>query len=299
MVLQYLVGGLAIGSVYALVATGYSMIWEALGFLNFAQGYVVMFSGFIGLALWRFLREHLAGFPLVLVVFVATAGVAAVLAVVVQTVIHRPVIRRSTAAFVRVNMLIATLAIGIILENVARIVWLSEPIFFPLFPRGLITFGRVSLPTLYVWMLAATTVMVVLLQLLLYSTRIGLAMRAVAQDRAVSALMGIDVQKSIYWTFCVAYVMGAVAGLLVGPLLYVAFNSGLTYGLQGFSAAVLGGIGNVPAAIVGGLVLGMLESLGAGLIHAGYRSGIAFLLVIIMLLFRPSGLLGTTHVEKV
>ncbi|MDQ7794537.1 MAG: branched-chain amino acid ABC transporter permease [bacterium] len=297
--MQYIIGGLAIGSVYALVAVGYSMIWAALGFLNFAQGYVVMFGGFIGLAAWRVLGRYLGGVPLVLAVFVITAVTMAGLAVLIQTAVHRPVIRRSSPSFLRVNMLITTLSLGIILENVARIVWLTEPIFFPLFPRGLVKFWGLSVPGLYVWMLIATGVMVLLLQALLYYTRVGLAMRAVAQDRQVAAMMGIDVQRSIYSTFCVAYVTGAVAGLLVGPLLYVAFNSGLFYGLQGFAAAVLGGIGNVPAAIAGGLLLGVLENLGAGLLHAGYRSAIAFFVVIVILLVKPAGLLGTTPMEKV
>ncbi len=299
--IQYIISGLAIGSIYALIAVGYAMIWKAMGVLNFSQGQVFMLGGFFGLTSLRLMGTPSAGtLPVIIGVAVFVGGLAILLALFTQTFVFAPIQRRTPPERLKVNMLVSTMAVGIILENAARLIWGTEPIFFPrIFGSRVFMFADIFIPEHYIRIIGLAVVLVVFLQVLLYKTKMGRAMRAIAQDRDTAALMGVNVKQGIYITLCVTYVLGALAGMLVAPLLYVSFDYGGLFGLKGFTAAVIGGIGTVPGAIIGGLVLGVVENVGAGLIDATYKSAIAFLILILVLLIKPSGLLGKRTVQKV
>lgn len=299
--IQYIISGLAIGSIYALIAVGYAMIWKAMGVLNFSQGQVFMLGGFFGLTSLRLMGTPSTGtLPVIIGVAVFVGGLAIMLALFTQTFVFAPIQRRTPPERLKVNMLVSTMAVGIILENAARLIWGTEPIFFPrIFGSRVFMFADIFIPEHYIRIIGLAVILVILLQLLLYKTKMGRAMRAIAQDRDTAALMGVNVKQGIYLTLCVTYVLGALAGMLVAPLLYVSFDYGGLFGLKGFTAAVIGGIGTVPGAILGGLVLGVIENVGAGLIDATYKSAIAFLILILVLLIKPSGLLGKRTVQKV
>lgn len=292
---ELFVTGLAMGAIYALIAVGFAMIWQAIGHLNFAQGQVVMLGGFLGLAVAR----RLPPLPPLLSLFaivVLSCCICALLAAAVHKTVHEPVFRSSSrliAWFEEMNLLVATLAVGIVMENVAKLIWTGEPQCFT-FPvgKGYLRIGMLTVPTMYLWIMAVAACLVGVLQLFFRYTRIGKAMRAVAQDKDAAALMGVNVRRSIMQTFVIAYVLACVAGILVAPLLYAYFANGLPLGLKGFAAAVLGGINSVPASILGGLLLGVLESLCTIVVASGYRNAVAFLVLILVLLVRPTGLLG-------
>lgn len=299
--IQYVISGLAIGSIYALIAVGYAMIWKAMGVLNFSQGQVFMLGGFFGLTSLRLMGTPQSGtLPVIAGVAIFVSGLAIILALFTQTFVFAPIQRRTPPERIKVNMLVSTMAVGIILENAARLIWGTEPIFFPrIFGSRVFVIADIYIPEHYIRIIGLAVVLVILLQLLLYKTKMGRAMRSIAQDRDTAALMGVNVKQGIYITLCVTYVLGALAGMLVAPLLYVSFDYGGLFGLKGFTAAVIGGIGTVPGAILGGLVLGVVENVGAGLIDATYKSAIAFLVLILVLLIKPSGLLGKRTIQKV
>lgn len=299
---QYAIGGLAMGSVYALIAVGFAMIWQAIGHLNFAQGAAVMFSGFIGLTVYRLLPDfnRLFGFIAALVVSVI---LSALLAFVVHKLVHEPIMgrtRSSSSSFEEMNMLVGTLSVSIILENLAKIIWTGEPQNFPDPLSGsLVKIGHVAFPSLYLWIFFLSAAIVTFLQLFLYHTKTGKSMRAVAQDKEAAALMGIRVRKSIEHTFMITYALGAVAGVMVAPIVFAYFANGMPLGLKGFSAAALGGLYSIPGSIFGGILLGVLEGVGAGIVGSGYRNAVAFAILILVLVFRPTGLLGGRKINKV
>jgi branched-chain amino acid transport system permease protein len=299
--IQYIISGLAIGSIYALVAVGYAMIWKAMGVLNFSQGQIFMLGGFFGLTALRLMGTPQVGtVPVILGVAVFVSGLAIALAIFTQTLVFAPIQKRTPPERLKVNMLVSTMAVGIILENAARLIWGSEPNFFPrIFGTRVFMFADIFVPEHYIRIISLAVILVVLLQLLMFRTKMGRAMRAIAQDRDTAALMGVNVKQGIYLTLCVTYVLGALAGMLVAPLLYVSFDYGGLFGLKGFTAAVIGGIGTIPGAILGGLSLGVIENVGAGVIDSTYKNAIAFLVLILVLLIKPSGLLGKRTVQKV
>jgi branched-chain amino acid transport system permease protein len=298
--LQYAIGGLAMGSIYALIAVGYAMVWQAIGRLNFAQGPAVMFSGFIGLTVYRLLPP-MPNFLAFLLVILLASLLSSLMALFVHKAVHEPILRKNTkiASFERVNLLVGTLSVGIILENVAKMIWTGEPQHFPkLIGEGTIRVSGVSFPALYIWMFLLSLFLVILLQLFFYYTKPGKSLRAVAQDKEAAALMGVNVAKSIQQTFMIVYALGEVAGVMVAPILYAYFANGMPLGLKGFSAAALGGMYNVPGAVLGGILLGVLEGIGAGIVGSGYRNAVAFGILIIVLIFRPTGIFAERKVDK-
>lgn len=301
ILLQYMVSGLAIGSIYALIAVGYAMIWKAMGILNFSQGQVFMLGGFFGLTALRLMGNPTQGtIPVITGLGVLVGGMAVTVAVMTQALVFSPLQRRTPKERFKVNMLVSTMAVGIVLENAARLIWTSEPVAFPrIFGTRVFRLAGMTIPEQYVRIIGLAVILVAILQLVLYKTKIGQAMRAIAQDRETAALMGVNVRQGIYGTLAATYVLGSIAGMLVAPLLYVSFDYGPVFGLKGFTAAVVGGIGTVPGAILGGLILGVLENVGAGVIAPIYKNAIAFFILILVLLVKPSGLLGKRTVEKV
>lgn len=301
--MQYVISGLAMGAIYSLIAVGYSMIWKSMGLLNFAQGPAVMFSGFLGVTAVALIPKGTNPILATILIFLFASFISAVIAVISHKLVHEPTLKTAlkmrNVNYEKMNILVATLAVGIILENTAKILWTGEPRYFALpIGKSAIVIGDIVFSSLNLWILGVATLIVIILQLFLFKTKIGKAMRAVAQDKEAAALMGVNVKKSLQATFVMAYVLGSVAGILVAPIIFAFFANGPILGIKGFSAAVLGGIYSIPGSILGGLVLGVLESLGASIFGSGYRNAVAFVVLIAVLLIRPTGLFAKKISEK-
>ena len=287
---QQLINGLVTGSTYALIALGYTMVYGVLQLINFAHGEIYMVGAFTGLLL---VSQANLPFPLALLLAMATT---ALLGVTIEFIAYRP-LRRSS----RLSVLISAIGMSIFVQNVALWIWgPSTRSFLPPFPVTTFSIAGVRTNTLELLTLAVALAMMVGLHLLVTRTKLGKAMRAVAQDRETAALMGINVNRTIAFTFAIGSSLAAAAGVMVG-MLFNAVNPtmGVMPGLKGFVAAVLGGIGHIPGAMVGGLALGMAEVLGVALLSSQWRDAVAFAILILVLLYRPSGLLGRRTQEKV
>ncbi len=290
MFAQQLINGLVTGSTYALIALGYTMVYGVLQLINFAHGEIYMVGAFTGLLL-----VTVAKLPFPLALLLAMGGTA-VLGVTIEFIAYRP-LRRSS----RLSVLISAIGMSIFVQNVALWIWgPSTRSFLPPFPVTTFTIAGLRTNTLDLLTLLVAVLMMVGLHLLVTRTKLGKAMRAVAQDRETAALMGINVNRTIAFTFAIGSSLAAAAGVMVGMLFNAVTPSmGVMPGLKGFVAAVLGGIGHIPGAMVGGLVLGMAEVLGVALLSSQWRDAVAFAILILVLLYRPSGLLGRRTQEKV
>jgi branched-chain amino acid transport system permease protein len=295
--LQQLINGVAWGGVYALIALGYTMVYGVLQLINFAHGDVYMFGAFMAFyaAGWLGPRAGSPGGVVLIVLFAVVAS--ALLGVVIERAAYRPVRKNS-----RLTALITAIGVSMLLENGGQLVFGKNPQSFPsLFGSAPpLRVGGLFIARPPIYILLFTLLLLIILQYIVRSTKFGKAIRAVSQDPTAAALMGINTDNVITMTFALGSALAAAAGLLVAsynpqidPLM------GLIPGLKAFVAAVLGGIGSIPGAVVGGLVLGMAEVLVGASAYSNFRDAIAFALLGIILIVRPSGLLGTGMVEKV
>ncbi|NLA90896.1 MAG: branched-chain amino acid ABC transporter permease [Synergistaceae bacterium] len=289
--MQFLLNGLPIGAIYALSALSYSLIYAASGVLNWSQGDMVMLGAYGGFVVFSVLK---LGFTMALLI---SMTVVALLGVVVQKAILRPLRNRQAPP---INVVIATLGAAIIFRNLALAVWGPDPQVLPS-PVSARPFniGGVSVTPQDGLVLLVGLGLMAVLHFFLKQTRAGKALRAVAQDRYAALLMGIDPERSDGVAFAVSAGIGAAAGILVAPIFFVTFNMGASVGLKGFVAAVIGGLGTIPGAIMGGFFLGVAESLAGGLISSGYRDAITFTLLILVLWLKPSGLFLRKTRQKV
>ena len=295
LLLQQLVNGITLGGVYALIAVGYTMVYGVIQLINFAHGEIYMLGGFLAYTLVAVLGMPF--FP----AFILTLLICALLGIILDFVAYRP-LRKAP----RLAALITAIGMSIFLQNMAMLVWGSQIKSYPrdilplFFSESAITFGDVSLSWLQLFILAITLTSMIILHLTIHKTRIGMAMRAISQDKTASALMGIGVNRVISFTFAIGSAMGGMAGILVGLYYNAIFPTmGYVAGIKAFAAAVLGGIGSVPGAMLGGGVLGIAEVMGAGYISSEYRDGISYAVMIAVILFKPSGLIGKQTGEKV
>ena len=283
-VIQSLVGGLAIGCVYSLVALGISMIIRATEIQHFAQGELLMIGAFAGLSsVW------LGSLPFVAVLVAGMAG-GGVIAVAVELCAYRPLRARGVPL---INVIIATLAVSLVLQNAARLIWGSEPLRYPpLFSSaGVPVFGVAVSPQM-IWIVGLGLTLMVGLQLFFRFTRTGLAMQAAAQDAQTAQLMGISVSRVATYTFAIAGVMAGGAGVLLGSLFFASFAMGFGVAIKAFVAATLGGLGSVTGAMVGGLLFGLIETFGGLVISTAYKDALGMIVLIAVLLLAPSGLFG-------
>jgi branched-chain amino acid transport system permease protein len=299
--LQQFINGLTIGSVYALIALGYTMVYGVLEMINFAHGDVYMVGSFLGLFVLGLMGPMAGslGGGVALILSAALLGAmagCALLGIGIERIAYRPV--RGTS---RLGPLIAALGVSLFLQNAAMLIVGTRPKAFPaLLEKHLYHVGGAVFTNLQVLILGASLGLMLLLDQFVRRTRWGRAMRAVAQDAEVAGFMGVEVNTVVTLTFLIGSVLAAGAGIMVG-LYYgiVDFFMGYIAGLKAFTAAVLGGIGNLRGAMLGGLLLGLAESFGAGFIGAQWRDVIAFAVLITVLVFRPGGLLGEQLPEKV
>ena len=295
--LQQLINGLVLGSIYALIALGYTMVYGILELINFAHGEITMFGAMVSIALLNILFP---GLPLAVTLLLAVSGamlVCVALGLTVERVAYRP-LRRAP----RLAALITAIGVSIVLQNVAMLIWGKQYVNFPpVLEVATHDIAGAHITDLQIAIVLLAIVLMGLLLWLVYRTRLGAAMRATAQSPDLASLMGINPNTIIAVTFALGAALAAVAGIMVGAYYGLAhYYMGFMLGLKAFTAAVLGGIGNVAGAMLGGLLLGVIESLGAGYIGtltggflgSHYKDVFAFLVLILVLVLRPSGLLG-------
>jgi branched-chain amino acid transport system permease protein len=288
VLLQFVVAGLKNGAIYSLVALGFTIVFAATGAINFAQGEFFMLGGMIGAALVKF------GAPVPVAVLVAVLGTAA-LGAVFDLAALRPIADGDP-----LRIIMVTIGGSVVLRQLALHVFGPDEAALPSFSDGpsIQVFGAaIERQTLWIWLLTALAV--VALMLLYKRTAFGRAMRATAINREAARLVGIDTGVIVTASFALAAGLGAVAGLAVAPLTQTAFDVGAGIGVKGFAAAVLGGLGNPVAAVGGGVVLGLLESMTAGYVNPLYKDAVAFLVLLAVLFVRPQGLFGRSRAEKV
>jgi branched-chain amino acid transport system permease protein len=296
---QQLTNGLAVGGIYALIALGYTMVYGVLKLINFAHGDLFTIGSYLGLTLLTSLSltDRLGPAAGVLVLAVMVMGLVAVVGALLERVAYRP-LRQSP----RLSAVVSALGASIFFSNALMLIYGAR---FQVYPQGILPKVAVNIFGLYVplvriLILAASVVMMLALYFFIQKTRIGTAIRAAAIDQDAARLMGIDVDRVILFVFLIGPALGGVAGLMVG-LHYgqINFTMGWVYGLKAFTAAILGGIGNIPGAMVGGILLGVIEALGAAYLSIAWKDAIAFGVLIFILIVRPTGLLGERVAEKV
>ncbi len=302
--LQQIINGLVLGSIYALVALGYTMVYGILGLINFAHGEIVMIGAMISLAAIQAMTGFaLPGPVIVLMGLLIAIPACMLLGYGIERIAYRP-LRHAP----RLAPLITAIGVSIVLQNIAMIIWGRQYIAFPpLLPEDTYTIAGASITLLQIFIFFLATVIMAGLIFLVQKTRLGRTIRATAQNPEVAGLMGVNVNNVISSTFIIGSALAAMAGLMVSAYYGLAhYYMGFLLGLKAFSAAVLGGIGNLGGAMLGGLLLGVIESLGAGYIGpltggvlgSHYQDVFAFFVLILVLIFRPSGLLGERVSER-
>jgi branched-chain amino acid transport system permease protein len=286
-VIDLVIIGLSVGMVYALVALGISLIFSGLDIVHFAHGEIYMLGAFIGLMLFQ--KLSLPYVPTLLLAVILTGLVG----VLIERLFYRRLTRSGGGYTVAgMGMIIAGFGMSIVLQNVAFLIWGAKPLPFPV-PFGMpLEIGNLALPMSYVWIVLAALTLMFGLNLLLRKTMLGLAMRAVAYNKDIAYLSGVNVPLMISLTFGIGCSLGAAAGVLIGPINYVQVQMGIGVLIKAFAAAVVGGFGSLPGAVLGGLLVGVVESLGAGFVSGTYKDVYAFVLLIFVLMVKPSGILG-------
>ncbi len=304
--------GLVLGALYAMIALGYTMVYGVLQLLNFAHSEVFMIGSFGGLYAFSWVGAHgpRSGLSLVLTLvfaFVVAMATSALIAVLLERVAYRPIRRQGGS---RLSYLIAAIGASLFLSNLFLLLdgekhlglpfhWPAiagrAPVSFPdVMPRKeLFQFFGVSITNVYVLIVVVAVVMMVMLDRLVKGTKVGRGIRAVAEDPETASLMGVGIDSIVVITFVIGGVMAGAAGLLYGMRFGVTqFNLGFIPGIKAFTAAVLGGIGNIRGAVLGGVLLGLIENLGIACVSAQWRDVIAFGVLVLVLMFRPTGILG-------
>ncbi len=292
MLFQQISNGLQLGAIYALIALGYTMVYGIIRLINFAHGDIFMIGAYIGyFALTRYRIPLFFVFPLAMLL---CAG----LGVSIEKLVYKP-LRNAP----RINLLITAMGVSLFLEYFTSLKFVFGPNFLP-YPRPFsvqsIPVGAVTINSITIFVLGVVLFLLLGLEIIIYRTKIGMAMRAVSYDKDTSALMGINVNNIISFTFALGSALAAVAGILYG-IAYPQIHPfmGIMPGLKAFVAAVLGGIGVIKGAVVGALIMGILEVLSSAYISSTMRDAIAFALLIIFLIFKPTGLFGKEETEKV
>lgn len=295
--LQHLINGLSLGSIYALITIGYTLVFGILQLINFAHGDVYMVGAFVGLYAAKYLFPGESSLLTLISVLGITMASCAFLGFTIEKIAYRPL--RKTK---RINILITAVGVSMFLEFFGQLVLGSEPEFFPQIFKPAVdwSFGKITINPLQVIVMGISLSLMMILQYIIFYTRLGRAMRAVCFNHDYAGLMGIPVNRVISYTFMLGSALAGAAGVLVG-IVYPKIEPmmGVMPGLKCFAAAVLGGIGNVVGAVVGAFIIGLSEEFLVGYWAPTYRDALAFGLLILILVFRPTGLLPVQKAEKV
>ena len=296
--LQQLINGLAVGGIYALVALGYTMVYGVLKLINFAHGDIFTIGAYLGMTL--LVSGGLSGSmtPVLAVglVVIIVFGLVALLGVALERVAYRPLRKANRLAAV-----VSALCASIVFQNAVMLIYGARVYVYPenLIPTLTFNIFGLNVPLMRVIVIVSSLVLMLALYAFINRTRMGTAIRAVAIDQGAARLMGINVDRVISLVFFIGAGLGGVAGVMVGTYYgQIDFTMGWSYGLKAFTAAILGGIGNIPGAMIGGLLLGVIEALGASYLAMAWKDAIAFLVLILILIIRPTGLLGERVADK-
>ncbi|MHC4458873.1 MAG: branched-chain amino acid ABC transporter permease [Planctomycetota bacterium] len=286
--LQYVITGLTVGSIYAMVALGFNIIYNVTEIINLAQGEFVMLGGLI-----MVFFHAVLGLP-ILLAFPATIMLVTLVGILLNRLAIRPIRHPSV-----LTLIIATIAASIIIKGTAMFIWGKDPLDLPAFSgRNPISILGAVIQPQYFWVIGLLIIIVIALTLFFDRTLLGKAMSACADNPDAASLVGINVNNMILLSFALSAGIGAVAGIVVTPIALMEYDRGAMLAVKGFGAVILGGLGSFPGAILGGLIMGTIESLGAGLLSSGYKDAYALIVLLAVLFFRPSGLLGSIEVSK-
>jgi branched-chain amino acid transport system permease protein len=294
---QQLVNGLTIGSIFALVALGYTMVYGVMKLINFAHGDLVALAAFVGLTLYDQVLGHSASLFSVIVIFILSAFIIAMVGVILERIAYRP-LREAP----RLSAVVSALGASLVIENGIMLLWGARMRFFPadLLPSVTWNVGGVVISFVQLLIFVLSCALMVGLYFFIDKTRVGTAIRASSIDQDAARLMGINVNTIIMAIFIIGSALGAVGGLFIGFYYRgINFGMGWNYGLYAFVAAIIGGIGNIPGAMVGGLLLGLFKAFIAGYISSSWADAFTFILLIVILIVRPTGILGERVAEKV
>lgn len=290
--LQFILAGITVGSVYALVALGFTLIYNATGIINFAQGEFVVLGG---LLFYTFFEAW--HWPLVLALIAAVAVVALV-ALVVERLAIRPLLNKPV-----VSLIIVTIGLSVVLRGSAKLVWgVDARAVKPFTGDHSLLIGGAALQVQYLWVLGLTALAVIAVRLFFDRTLVGKAMQACALNPEAARLVGISVPRMVQASFALSAGLSALAGAVIAPLTFASYDAGISLGLKGFCGAIIGGLGNGLGAVLGGILVGLLENLGVGLApngFAGLQDAFAFLILLLVLFLRPAGLLSRQRTEGV
>jgi len=287
--LQYFITGITIGSIYALVALGFNIIYNSTEVINFAQGEFAMLGGLIMVSLCMIM--HL---PLVLG-FILAVTLVTIFGAIFERLVIYPLKRPSVF-----TLIIITLATSILLQGIAMFVWGKDPYDLAAFSgRTPIAIGGAIIQPQYIWVLGLTIFVVILFNLFFNRTILGKAMAACAENPEAASLVGINVKVMVLLSFALSASIGAVAGVVLTPIALMEYDRGPLLTIKGFGAVVLGGLGNFGGAVVAGFLLGVIESLFAGFVSSGYKDAAALLVLLSILFIRPSGLFGSQEITKI
>lgn len=290
MFLQHLLNGIIIGGIYAMMALGYSMVYGVLQIVNWAHADVLMFGTFIGMIL-----STVVGMPVIAMVLCAAFFTAA-LGMAVERLAYRPIKSENR----KMAVLVSALGVSTFLQNLAQLIFGSTTQPFPTIQKVSYKAGNVTISNMQIIILVVTAFMMLILYIVVYKTKLGVAMRACSINIDNAKLMGINTNKIISLTFGIGAFMAGIAGVCVGTYYSAVYPTmGYLLGMKAFAAAILGGIGSIPGAMIGGFVIGIIESLGAGYLSSGYRDAYSFIVMILILVLRPSGIMGKKRINKV
>jgi len=296
--IQQVVNGLTIGSIFALVALGYTMVYGVMKLINFAHGDMVALSAYVGLVLYtQFVGSGMPQAIVILLVFLITAIIIAAAGVILERLAYRP-LRNAP----RLSAVVSALGASMMIQNGIMLYWGPNILTFPtgIFPETSWTMFGVTITFIQAFMLVLTVVLMITLTLFINFTKYGTAIRASSINQDAAKLMGINVNMVIIIIFIIGAALGSVGGLFIG-IYYrgIEFTLGWNYGLSAFIAAILGGIGNIPGSMVGGYLLGLFTALISGYVSSVWAEAFTYILLIIILIFRPTGILGERVAEKV
>ncbi|MCL2517645.1 MAG: branched-chain amino acid ABC transporter permease [Oscillospiraceae bacterium] len=296
VILQQIINGLILGSFYALIALGYSMVYGIIKLLNFAHGDIYMTGAFACLSVFGVLSGLIPGWPGIILSIVAAMIFSGCIGYLAQRFAYRPLLGAP-----RLSLLITAIGVSLIIYNSVMVVTNSQPLFFT---SGIdnaagIQIGNITITYIQIILISVSALLMIGLTLFIGRTMTGKAMRAISLDKETCKLMGINVNKIIGLTFIIGSALAAIAGGLA-CVYYgnVQYNMGYTIGIKAFTAAVIGGIGSIPGAMLGGLLLGLLEAIGTQFLGSSWKDVFAFGLLILILILRPNGLLGKSEIER-